>query len=159
MSESDPKLITPELSPEREKLTELEKTGQYFFHGTNVDVDLLHPRQAMDTVRGADGDPAVFVSPAADFAIFMAVARHLGHTSSGATFDEHGTYALGFSATQDVLDKLKNGASGWVYVFEKKGFMQHDDSPVEFKSHEPVTPIMKIRVTEHDLPLISVMTE
>ena len=146
-------------SPERQKLAELEKTGLYVFHGSGEDLERLDPRQAMDTVRGADGDPAVFVSPAAGYAIFMAVAAPLGHTSAGATFDEHGVYTLGFSATQEVLDRLKNGASGWVYVFENKGFVQHDDSPVEFKSHEAISPVMKIRVTEHDLPAIILKIE
>lgn len=69
-------------SQQKEKLLELEKTGNYVFHGSGFKIEEeFEPRQAYnhklkqdgtyDTIP--DGQPAVFASHIIDIAIFMAI--------------------------------------------------------------------------------------
>ena len=138
-------------SSERRQLRELESTGLYVFHGTNVDAHELQPRQAVDSITGPDDKPSIHASQVADYAIFMAVAAPLGHTRSGATVSD-GVLGpmMDFGVSKSVMDSLIDETSGWVYVFNKKEFRQR--RPVEWICNEPVKPVFKIQVYKRDLP-------
>ncbi|HEV8666525.1 MAG TPA: hypothetical protein VN665_01595 [Candidatus Paceibacterota bacterium] len=145
------------LSPAKLQLLKLEEEGETVFHGSGEDLESLEPRQAIDTERGPDGEPAVFASSKADYAIFMAIINlrncpRGARSNSGASFDEHGEATLRFGATKDTLDQLTDSAEGWVYVFDKNKFKPKEKDTVEFVTHEPIIPLQKIKVTKADLP-------
>lgn len=145
------------LSSEKQELLVMEKEERYVFHGTAVDVDLLNPQQAIDTERGPDGDPAVFASPSTDFAIFHAIVNGKNFpegivSSSGATSHDDGSYELKFALPKNSLSLLSDTATGWVYVFDKKNFVQVEGRSAEYVSRVAVQPLQKIRVAKRDLP-------
>lgn len=152
------------ISLERQELLRLENEFDadgkciYVFHGSDADVDQLDPRQAVDVVRGPDGEPAVFASDKTDFAIFFAIMNKTNcpkgsRTRAGAEVDdEKGTAELKFGATQETLDQIQDDASGWVYVFKKEDFNQRPDGGVEYTSKKPVEPFKKVKVFKRDLP-------
>lgn len=145
------------LSPEKQELLAMEKEGRYVFHGTAVDVDLLHPQQAIDTERGPDGEPAIFASPAADFAIFHAIITKQNFpqrliAESGAITNDGVSFELKFGLPRGALEGLTDSASGFVYVFDKNKFTQIEGRPAEYISRVPVQPLQKIKVLKRDLP-------
>lgn len=144
-------------SPEKRELLALERTGQFVFHGSGEDLSILEPHQAIDDERGPDGLPAVFASPMAEYAIFMAIVSRkncpLGSKSNtGTRTESDGTVHLEFGATQATLDQLQESATGWVYVFNKSEFRQREGGAAEYMSHAAVRPINKIKVAKRDLP-------
>ena len=149
-------LENPEqFSPEKQKLLDLESTGNYVFHGSDGEIEEFEPRQAHNFIDGEnhpDGDPAVFASSVAEYAIFMAIINKTncskGHRSSSGTTNGITTY----KATQDTLDQLKEDSSGWVYVFNKDEFENRKEGGVEYTSFANVRPIEKIKVSKIDLP-------
>ena len=155
MKESLPATI----SPEKQELLTLEKSGKFVFHGTAEEVESLEPRQAIDTKKGLDRKPAVFASVAADYAIFRAILhdRNLPSGASfvfatGATAHKDGSFTLKFKAPKAALDALPDSTFGYVYVFDKKSFNQIPGRRVECESNVPVKPIKKIKVLKRDLP-------
>lgn len=148
------------LSPEKKELLELEKEGLSVFHGTGADVDMLEPRQAVDTKRGPDGDPGVFASDKADFAIFMAIINikncpRGAYSRAGARSADEGSHVLDFGVSKETMEQLQDTASGWVYVFNKSDFAVHPadrKEGVEFIAHHKVAPVRKILVSIKDLP-------
>ncbi len=74
-------------------------------------------------------------------------------THAGATInDDDKSFELKFGATQHSLDQITEKSSGYVYVFDKKDFVQRKEGGVEYVSHNSVKPILKIRVSKQDLP-------
>jgi len=145
------------ISSEKGELLGLEKQGNFVFHGTAADIDILEPRQAVDTIKGPDRDPAIFASSSAEFAIFHAIINgknvHDAISESGADQNKKdGSYKLKFGLPKGILDQLPDSACGWVYVFNKKDFKEIPDRYVEFESNIAVTPIKKIQVFKRDLP-------
>jgi hypothetical protein len=136
-------------SPERVKLRELEESGLYVFHGTNIDVEELEPRQAVDNNTGPDDKPGIHASQMADYAIFMAVAAPLGHTSAGAT-ESDDSLTVHFDIDKNVEARLNDQSMGWVYVFGKQDFVQR--RPIEWISTKSAKPLFKIPVSRRDLP-------
>ena len=141
----------------RGELHALEQEGKYVFHGSAIDTGLLEPREAFDAERGSEGDPAVYASSSADYAIFMAIINKWNcpsgvHSTFGMHRDADGSYHPRFWATQDTLDQLKNPASGLVYVLDKGKFSERKGRPTEFLSREPVRPFRRIQVAKRDLP-------
>lgn len=143
------------LSFEREKLAVLEGTGEYVFHGSMDKLSVLEPRQAHNYVDGEhfpDGEPAVFASSNADYAIFMAI---INERNCPEGFHGHAGYSgkdVKLSATKETLEQLKNDAYGFVHVFDRGFFSSRDGNDVEFVSFRSVRPIEVIRVIKQDLP-------
>ncbi len=145
------------MSPEREKLFELEKTNQYIFHGSGNRLEYLEPRQAynyIDKVGHEDGEPAVFASSLVDYAIFMAIINKrncpLGyHSSAGFTQDTH---TLSLRSDKKGWEQLKEDAVGYVYVFNHKNFSERDPPGIEYVSYAKVIPAQIIEVKKLDLP-------
>lgn len=144
--------ITP-----RSKILELEKQNKWVFHGSGIVVEKLEPRQAFSSKIGTripDGKPAVFATPNADIAIFMAI-----FSKENIVTDTPGKHKSGFSAnsdgiiefrvTKDLMDKT-HGFKGYVYVLDRKEFKSR--SSFEVLSHNSVKPDGVIVVTEQDLP-------
>ena len=149
------------VSSGREALLNLEAVGLYLFHGSdNPDINCFEPRQAYNIkegIRGPDGNPAVFASDKADYAILKALISEKncpkGHRSSvGTTDTEEGSITLRLKASNEAVEQLNDESFGYVYVFEKNSFVKISERRVEYKSEKPVRPIDIIRVTKNDLP-------
>ncbi|MEI6490835.1 MAG: hypothetical protein WCO16_03675 [bacterium] len=145
----------------RELLQQLESGGQYVFHGSeNPNLDSLEPRQGYnyrDGIQEPDGDPAVFASNKADYAILMAlVNKHncpKGYSSSAGTIDnEKGEIVLELKVRKDALEQLTDESSGYIYIFNKSDFLPRTDRRVEYVSKIPVTSVNKVLVKKSDLP-------
>jgi len=152
---------TPEFfSAEKRLLHELESSGLYVFHGSAEDREELSPQQAHNILPEGvipDGEPAVFASSLADYAIFMAIMNKnncpRGTRSSVWTHTTEGERTLSYGATAETLEQLTDTAHGFVYVFNKESFMQRDpEDEVEYISTSTVKPIQKVRVLKQDLP-------
>lgn len=144
-------------SPERMRLRELEADGRWVFHGSGSKIDgTLEPRQAInhkkvdsEIVAMPDDKPAVFATPLADIAIFMAIINRnnvVDGRSGFGTTDEGG---FEFRATPETMKQIHN-ATGYVYVFDKTNFTPR--SKRESLAYEEVTPNEVVMVTEKDLP-------
>lgn len=150
-----------------EKLTKLEETGNYVFHGSpDGDIKVLEPRQAVhypflpeSDEMVLDGEPAVSATPYADIATFRAMIN-----KANIPFD----YNNGFGSTikgvrnfsvssEKVLEVVKN-KNGFVYVLDKKEFKPYSrngearESNMEWRSNTPVKPIDVVKVGYDDLP-------
>lgn len=145
----------------REQLRKLELEDKYVFHGSeNPNLDSLEPKQGYNYSNGVqepDGDPAVFASNKADYAILMAlINKHncpKGYSSSAGTVtNKKGEIVLELKVRKDALEQLTNDSSGYVYIFNKNQFTRRENRRVEYISKTPVTSIHKIKVTEKDLP-------
>jgi hypothetical protein len=150
------------ISPEKQELLALEAEGKYLFHGSDLDLGVLDPRQANDEKTGPDGRPAVFASNKVDMAIFSAIMRGsnvLGGSSNSRfgtnsiTHDDGTiTHALDFGMHHHTAKSLKESATGWVYVFDRNKFIPHPGKEQEFVSYASVTPFCRIKVAKRDLP-------
>jgi len=145
----------------REQLQKLEHEDKYVFHGSeNPSLDHLEPRQGYnfrDGIKEPDGEPAVFASNRADYAILMALINKQncpkGYDSSAGTEDGvKGETVLRLRVNKDAVDQLTEDSSGFVYVFDKNDFTPRKDRRVEYVSSLTVTSVSKIKVTKTDLP-------
>ncbi len=144
----------------RELLQDFEATHKYVFHGSEeVDLDYLEPRQAYNHRNGErelDGDPAVFASSKADYAIMMALINKNNcpegfRSSASSKQKENGEILLKLRATKGSVDQLNSGSFGCVYVFDKNIFHKREGG-AEYISSIRVTPVKKVKVTKADLP-------
>lgn len=134
---------SPKISDERKELATLEQTGLYVFHGSPHDIDQLEPREAFDTDRGSEGTPAIYASPKADYAIFMAMLAPLGRTSVGTVRHDDNTFTLTFSASRRALARLTDESAGVIYVLNKQEFEIHNDNPSELKNTNALQAVSK----------------
>jgi hypothetical protein len=138
---------------EKERLLALQDKGVYLFHGSGGLIDQFEPRQAHTMIEDeqvADGEPAVFASPFADYAIFMAL---INEENCPNGFRAGCSYKDGkpvFRATKETLDQLNEISTGYVYVFTRSGFEER--SATEWRSFKHQTPIETIKVSLPDLP-------
>jgi len=145
------------LSAEKQELLNLEAENAFVFHGSGADLETIEPRQAIDTEAGPDGEPAIFASDKAEYAIFMAIVNKRNcprgsYTRSGAVISD-GVPHLHFDMSKDTAEQLQDSATGWVYVFNKSDFVPHPTKEgVEFVSYKAAAPVRKIRVAKPDLP-------
>jgi hypothetical protein len=138
-------------------LKELERSGDYVFHGTSEPLSRLDPRQAYSHGK-PDGTPAVCAASDVDTAIFMALQRcavlalqergQLGQRSS-AGYSNHGEN-YHFYGSPEIVQELLS-AHGYVHVLPKDGFTSYYGDR-EVRSAEPVTPVETIEVTFMDFP-------
>ena len=139
----------------RKRLLELQETGEYVFHGSLNDIDILEPRQAFiwDEEKGKrvkDGNPSVFATPYADIAIFRALVNRQGvNEPSRSQFGEEKEKGLSFAATKNLLEAAK-GKRGKVYVLKKEDFDHCFGS--ECVAEREVVPVEVIEVHFDDLP-------
>lgn len=117
----------------REKLQSLEASGKYLFHGSeDPNIDSFEPRQAHNYrggVQEPDGEPAVFASDKADYAILMALVNKKNcpkgyESSAGTVDDEKGNIVLQLKAKKSALEQLNDESFGYVYIFDKDAFVK-----------------------------------
>lgn len=152
-----------------DKLTEMEKTGEYVFHGSPYgDIKTLEPKQARHFPNPEnleefilDGDPAVSATPYVDFAIFRALINRenvIFSFRSGFGFDQNKQKEFRVS-NQKVLDYIKD-KKGFVYVFDKNHFEPYSRSgkahegSMEWRAYKEVKPKEIIEVQYDDLEQI-----
>ena len=135
----------------------LERTGNLVFHGSGRDLEILTPQQSIDFKQGPDRSPAIFASPAADMAIFHAIFNGRNFPDkkyvfqSGAISHDNGSFDLKFTIPKEALGELPDSASGFVYVFDRRSFLQIPGRGAEYESTTSVKPIKKIKVFKKDL--------
>lgn len=138
--ESGPKNI--EVINTKEKLMELEASGEYLFHGSPNKIFSFEPHQAFTDQGGnrvPDGEPAIFTSSEIETPIFRSIFHESQFDGKG------GTFSMGFTngvkplvnANEATIEVAKNN-KGYVYVFYKKDFEPHRDT--EWISKKNVTP-------------------
>ena len=141
----------------KDRLKELEDSGNYLFHGSPNQIETFEPRQAytdVDAVSVPDGEPAVFASTEIETPIF----RSIFHESRFASLQ--GSFELGFSngeeghtyihANQAAIDACQDKA-GYVYVFKRDDFSQR--SGTEWVAYEKVKPIAFFRSGFKDISI------
>lgn len=145
----------------RKKLKVLESRERYVFHGSgNPGLKSLEPRQAYNFISGGqepDGEPAVFASSIADYALVMALINSVNcpsgyHSSVGTRSNRKGETLLSVGISKKALEQLDDTSIGYVYVFNKSDFTQREEGGVEFKSIVSVLPVDIITVKKSDLP-------
>lgn len=148
-----------EISPAKARLRTLEAESKYLFHGSGSKIDTLEPRQAYNDPRNpdeekiADDKPAVFASPIADIAIFMAVINGNNAPAgarSGVSFHSGGSYE--FRVTTKTMDQIGDDAAGYVYVFDRGEFIPRSPEEEEWLSYKTVVPVEVVKVSKKDLP-------
>lgn len=116
------------------------------FHGSGLKLDKLEPRQAFnfqDGQRIPDGLPAVFASPFADYAIFMALINRENMPKGYRSGVSYSNKELRFRATKDTLKQFTGDLSGYVYVFDKNDFQKRSkDQWVAYKEVSPISTIV-----------------
>lgn len=130
----------------KERLQELEATGNFLFHGSPFQVATFEPRQAYtdddDGQPTPDGEPAVFASAEIETPIY----RSIFHESSFGGLE--GSYEIGFSNSDDgshyihaneaAVEVCKEN-TGYVYVFKRDDFALRGNSEwVATKEVQPV---------------------
>lgn len=136
----------------KEEILELEKQGDFVFHGSPEKLESLEPRQAY-TFKGdlkiEDGKPAVFASIYSDIAIFMALinGKNIKSTFRSGYGSLNGK--IEFRLSKETKDKLIN-LKGYLYVFDKKDFTEKNHA--EFISYKTVKPIKILEIDETFLP-------
>ncbi|OGY39545.1 MAG: hypothetical protein A2418_03265 [Candidatus Brennerbacteria bacterium RIFOXYC1_FULL_41_11] len=141
----------------RDLLLELERTGQYVFHGSeDGEIEVFEPRQAFNFIGGKkveDDKPGVHATPVVAVAIFMALfnGKNCPQGFSSSFVWDKNKHKVIFSATKQGIDQLKMGdASGYVYIFDKGLFQWRKH--IEYISYNVAKPIKKIKVDFSDLP-------
>src|SRR3972149_9157919 len=90
-------------SPSKQRLRELEKAGDYVFHGTSMpDIDNMQVRQPYTwkgNVRIKHGEPAVVATPYSDIAIFRSLVYKYETNFGVKDARPH------FAASQEALDQ------------------------------------------------------
>lgn len=143
----------------KQKLSELEKEDKYVFHGSESLINEFEPRQAHTIIEGQrmpDGKPAVFASPFAEYAVFMAIINKTNCPKglrSGCSYSNRG---LEFTATKTTLEQLNEQSKGFVYIFNRSDFKQKNGS--EWVSYKKVKPLRFIEVHFSDLhsPIVEI---
>ncbi|MBP9856066.1 MAG: hypothetical protein KBC48_02050 [Candidatus Pacebacteria bacterium] len=159
------------MSPNKQKILELEKTGEYVFHGsTNGEIEILEPRQSthieditnLDDDGEPDGLPAVAATPYAEIAIFRAIVNganlSMPHTSGFGFKRDHKDQMYFRIRPEEALDQVYDNKKGYVYIFNKTDFEPYlrdgepDESAMEWRCYKPIKPLEIIEVTSADLP-------
>jgi RimJ/RimL family protein N-acetyltransferase len=144
------------ISPAKERLLALEKTGKYVFHGSPVIRAILRPQQATGTneetgLTEKDGEPAIFATLYAETAIFRSLIKDENVTGeSSISFGADGENK-NYACTKNLLDAAR-GKHGQVYVFEKDQFFFVEEGVPECRSEKPLVPLEVIEVSVDDLP-------
>ena len=155
-------LVEIEKDPQsgREMLEQLAKTGDFVFHGSPDKLERLEPRQQMhlneETGKSEpDGEPAVCATISPEVAIFRSlVSSHVAKRAGLKWYWSEFGMRDGkphFKATPESISQAtKSNSIGYVHIFNKKGFDQHDR--LEWRAYQEVEPVYVIEVKGSDLP-------
>jgi hypothetical protein len=135
------------MSSAKQRLDNLEREERYVFHGSGLLLEELEPRQAYTLVNGRnakDGEPAVFASTSADYAIFMALINPTNCSISARSRVSFEDGELKFSATQSTIQQLNESFRGHVHVFNRSDFKLRGGN--EWICMKPVKPVFIIEI-------------
>lgn len=141
-------------------LQELERQGQYVFHGSGKRLEQLEPRQAFTTVDDQsveDGVPAIHASELVDYAIFMALidVNWKAGCRASCSYDNE---KLLFGANALCLSLITESTVGFVHVFHKSKF-EHRIG-IEWRCYSVIEPIAIVEVVLDDFKhQITIMPE
>lgn len=143
------------LSESRRILEELEKTGEYVFHGSpTAGIEVLEARQPHTIKEGvsvSDGDPSVACTQFADIAIFRAITNQRPKNQSVRSSFGTSNGELRFQINKSFLKWIhEQKLPGYVYVLPADIF--NDYNAYEVRSNEPVTVQKIFEVSVDDLP-------
>jgi len=146
-----------ELSPEISKyegkqlLHELERTGEYVFHGSPIPgIDEIKPRQPYSVeggIKRRHGQSSVVATPYADIAIFRSLVYK---NVTGFGVNDENPF---FEASQEALN-LARDESGYVYVLPKTNFapLRRDEHEMDWRASSDQKPLRVVKVSFRDLP-------
>ena len=137
----------------RQLLAELERSGNYVFHGSSKRIDIFEPRQATNRKNGKpvpDDRPGIHASTLIDIAIFMAIVSEDNcHKKFHGSFSYYGEGNLVFEVTKETLDGLIEPV-GYVYIFDRRDFKKRN--AIEYIFYSPIKPIAHVEVGIDDMP-------
>ncbi len=131
-------------------LIELESQRRFIFHGSGKFHHQLEPCQAYTFVDGQskkDGEPAVFASELADYAIFMALID-VNWISGCRASCSYQNGRLIFGASQLTIDQFTGSTVGFVHVLEKSKFAHRGGIEWLCTSIVRPTSIIEVRVDD-----------
>lgn len=135
-----------------DELAKYSNSGKYLFHGSPIKTSSLIPSQAYNNLQ-PDGAPAVFATPFYEIAVFRSLAlvakekMESKEYMSGFSLDNG---QPSFRASQETLDTIRTGVTGFVYVLTKNQFQLHN--PMEYRAQSEVKPVRTVEVSSEDLP-------
>lgn len=143
-----------ELSENKKRLLDLEKSNNFVFHGSTSNIGVLTPRQGYNFNKKTnkmekDGDPAIFATKFVEIAIFRALINKNNVQETNLSYFNIENNSPCFAATQNLIDAAKT-KTGKVYVLNKNQFQEHNK--MESISHTSSVPIESIDVVFQDLP-------
>jgi len=128
----------------RSLLKQLEATGKYIFHGSDIGhIEKFELRQPVNWKNGEPvnhGEKSIVGTNDADVSIFRALARE-----DWTSFNPSGGSLGASKASIHAAEKSR----GFVYVFNKDDFESFEG---EWRSYKPLTPLKVISVSGNDLP-------
>lgn len=129
------------------------------FHGSPQRIEVLEPRQAVvfskdENKNIPDGEPAVAATPFVEVAIFRSlintqIAKEAHIAKHRSEFGVRNSIPY-FRSTLDSYNHAKSGIVGFVHVLRKSEFTYRSD--MEYRSIQPIIPVMVLQVTGNDLP-------
>ena len=140
-----------ELSETKKKLLELERSGEYVFHGSAYEGP-LELQQAYNYKKGLkekDDKPAIHASPVVDYAIMMALINKKNCSKGFHSSARLGEKGLELKIDQKSYDQLDENSYGWIHIFDKDKFTER--SLLEYISYQSITPTYVIKVKKEDL--------
>jgi hypothetical protein len=135
------------MSSEKQRLDDLEREELHVFHGSGLLFEELEPRQAYTFTNGRnekDGEPAVFASTSADYAIFMALINPSNYPISFRSSVTIEDGELKFRASKSTIQQLNESFRGYVYVFNRSDFELRGGN--EWICTKPIKPVFVIEI-------------
>lgn len=149
------------MSSNKHILEELERTGEYIFHGSPDEIGILELKQpyTFDKELGRmveDGEQTIAGTPYTDIAIFRAIVNKKNipeHYWSGFGYDAD-KKVLRFKVSLDTYKQIGD-KFGYVHVLDKKDFRPRNPKRpegMEWRSGKKLKPLQVIKVSSEDLP-------
>ena len=156
------------MTSKKQKLLELEKSGNYVFHGSPVGgIKILEPKQGKyvpNTKKREekinDGKPAVSATPYLEIAIFRAIVNSENIKQKSILTGFGYSLKKGVNlrvSSEKILDEAYDNSMGYIYIFNKKDFEPYDrdgeakPTSMEWRSYTAVKPIEVVKITGEDL--------
>ena len=133
-----------EIIESKQRLKEMELSGQYVFHGSPHLISKFEPRQAYTALDGesfADEEPAIFASSEIELPIFRSIFHPSNYENVKGSFStgmSHGRDMEPFFQVSKDAMEASRGEKGYVYVFEKNDFELRDN--IEWRSKKVIRP-------------------
>lgn len=153
--------------PKWEFLMYLSRNHPVLFHGTNIDVEALEPRQGMCTSKAFGRLNAVYATTDPIIPVFHSILNREEISGEFVTeTDERGEVdkRFGHNYTFQISRSIANVgekafANGSLYILSRDGFEQGTDDEGrlidEWVNQSSVRPLAKLRLNKEDFPFLS----